>query len=784
MSDPSLPKRLAADAEAAYPNRNGEELAHRLPFPKACALVIDDHADSGRAGGCRSAVETLKDTKIPHSSENGPGDEGRTLLDLYEFVSFAITYDELRATDSCSCGTAGIVRKALVEKGDLRRFDLILLDLSLGEKRGEDPAGYQLLPILRKFFPLIPIIAYTKYRDMGHIERAFRRGASWFLSKEETHKLPAHHLELIDNPNWRREWNGVKDRIEWELPAGEQFEEYERHLIWKTVEHMPGGRIYVRPLSGGIGGARTLHCSREINGDYDLAAPVVIKIDDRFPMLLERWRYQRFIRPYLSNLAGRIDVPLHVGGGNKGAIAYTYAGTSQGRRGSHREVLPLERLLQMNLPGANQEILDAHCYEKLFDYLLDEVLGRIHSVNPEGEPSEVDFPNLVFWESPTRPGTAQKRAGERESLKGSALDAYMMRMPAEFEHPLEKPFSEPMKNGDKPPIYVYGIERGENAHIQGLVRLGDGLLHRIDLKGLLGPFYAEHRYLRPMQPLWCEGWPPKEAGGEGDGGRHFRKQWVKLWVPKQKTFRHLSLCKRRAASEKNVRFTLRDAMVTGGEKLGTPRAIMSLFTWLTKQGESPREALEAGKIGIVHGDMNLGNVMVERERGEIPKPVNSAPWLIDFARTRRDWIVQDYTQLELDLCMRLVRFEFFRDLKESVKEALKDPQNAQGWESADEFVTHFLETPWQDPPCARDEPRLQFIYRLMRQVRNGADRANIRTEEYLASRVWQCLITHKILCGKWRKKKDDTLDPELQFRCVWSLKQAFQTARVLGWRGE
>src|SRR5208282_6252339 len=104
-------------------------------------------------------------------------------------------------------------------------------------------------------------------------------------------KLPAHHLEMIDNPYWRREWIAVQNDVKW-CSSGTKFDDGTKHLIWKTVEHMPGGKIYVRMLTGG-GGAKTLHACREINGRYDLAAPVVIKIDDKFAMLLERERYQR-----------------------------------------------------------------------------------------------------------------------------------------------------------------------------------------------------------------------------------------------------------------------------------------------------------------------------------------------------------------------------------------------------------------------------------------------------------------------------------------------------------
>jgi hypothetical protein len=189
---------------------------------------------------------------------------------------------------------------------------------------------------------------------------------------------------------------------------------------------------------------------------------------------------------------------------------------------------------------------------------------------------------------------------------------------------------------------------------------------------------------------------------------------------------------------------------------------------LTNSEEVARKALEASPCGIIHGDLNLGNVMVERERGKGPVPYNSAPWLIDFARTRRGQIVYDFTQLELNLCLGLMRPDFFAC----------DAASFFDWSALDSFVSNFIKTPWQDPPCVKSDPRLEFVYYLMCQVRDAAGRAGIGDDAYITSRVWESLVAHKILCRKWQKKPNDM---DLRFRCVWSLQQAFLMARVLGW---
>ena len=317
------------------PRRLGCDLQFYISKEKALVLLIDDKA--------LQTKESLDQTIVPPDGAVFSGTR-RPLNGCFDIEPYALTLDE----------HVKVIGEAFYKSipkpphyWDFRRFDLILLDLCLGEKQSVEPGGYHLLPMLRKFFPDIPIIAFTRFSDMRYIERAFSRGATWFLPKDEAWKLPEHFLERVQNRNWRQEWLAVASHLEWDLPVGRQFDEEVLYLIWKAIEAMPGGRIYVRELSGGIGGAQTLHVAKEINGRYGHAAPVVIKIDNHFRMLMERERYQRFIHPYLSNLAGRIEQPVAAGGADRASISYSYAGTSQGLQsaGCHgREVLPLENL--------------------------------------------------------------------------------------------------------------------------------------------------------------------------------------------------------------------------------------------------------------------------------------------------------------------------------------------------------------------------------------------------------------------------------------------------------
>ena len=56
------------------------------------------------------------------------------------------------------------------------------------------------------------------------------------------------------------------------------------------------------------------------------------------------------------------------------------------------------------------------------------------------------------------------------------------------------------------------------------------------------------------------------------------------------------------------------------------------------------------------------------------------PWLIDFARTRRDRIVLDYVQMEIDLFVHLLKPSFFPSLR----------ARKPSWEHVNEFFGGFL----------------------------------------------------------------------------------------------
>ena len=740
-------QQAADEFENALPRLLGHDLRFHLPGEKGCVMLIDDRANEARAG--------LEETTAVR-----PGTDGST-----QGPKMSVFFD----IEAANLRPKGTVRDYGVQvweafPGDnssesLRRFDLLLLDLNLGEGPLADFAGYQCLPILKKFFPEVVIMAFTRYGNMSHIERAFARGATWFLSKADAWKLPECYCERLQHKQWVREWTAIRSGVDWDIGPGERVDEASRYLIWKAMEGMPGGTIRVKGLAGGIGGARTLRAVKAVNDRYNRATPVVIKIDERFRMLMERERYYRFVHPYLSNLVGRIEQPLAEGGDNRASLAYSYAGTGQGvgeRSARRSEVVTLENLLQRNLPKSHDQILGPDVYAELFEQLLGDVLPRLHVIDPRSELSELDYPNAVFEES------------------ASAVDSYLLRMPPEAIVAVDEPVSSGRKNlvnhaisslddiqaGQELLSCVYDVEHGPEPYIKAVARLQDGYFHRLDLKGLLGGFYVDHRYLRPMRPLVIR---MKEKPLQGE-----LEAWTALWWARNPNPDDKARPQSRTIEYDQTVDGCVHTFESAGLTLIHPRpalAVVGLRRWLVSR---MARVLDGGRIGIVHGDMNLGNVLVERERGSAPKPVFGTPWLIDFARTRRDRIVVDYTQFELDLGLRLLDPRFFPSLRKS----------RNNWTDVDEFFSYLLETPWTPPRVAERVKRLRLVYALVSRVRAAADKQGIDEKEYLVSRTFQLLIIHKIICGRWRR---NPADEGLQFLCVLTLKLALTSGRAAGW---
>ena len=152
--------------------------------------------------------------------------------------------------------------------------------------------------------------------------------------------------------------------------------------------------------------------------------------------------------------------------------------------------------------------------------------------------------------------------------------------------------------------------------------------------------------------------------------------------------------------------------------------------------------------------------MVERRLGEPPLPVVDEAWLIDFAWTRRDAIAIDFVQLEMDLLIRLGKPHLFYDASRKVDAGL-----------VSDFRDGFLETPWQSPHSVNNDPRREFLFRLMGQVREAADAAHIDATAYAHVRLAELLVSAKLRLKKLKSPCSDK-DVFAAALCLsWILKQ-------------
>ncbi len=309
-------------------------------------------------------------------------------------------------------------------------IDFILLDLSIKDNRNEDPTGYHFLPVLRQFFPLTPIIVFSSFSDMGHIARAFKEGASWYLRKENKEKLPRHILSIFSKPQWEREWKGMKIRIapqeddnnDTNQPSEKVQNKSDRNtatkselspiqefLIASSLKRIPGQTIQYKKPSEGASSAQTFIVQKD-------ATRAVVKIDSPNNTRSEYDRYQRFIRPYLDNNAGRIyDAPV-IANYRFAAISYTFAGSTT-------NVETFKDYICESLHDPTPTRL--HEIFRIIDDLYDNLISKLHAIkidenalskslrkSPPKETSQTeamtedstnfqhpDYPNLFYMET-------------------------------------------------------------------------------------------------------------------------------------------------------------------------------------------------------------------------------------------------------------------------------------------------------------------------------------------------------------------------------------------------
>ena len=681
---------------------SGTAIAYATPAGRIKVLLVDDDAQKQKAAmlGCDEINRSCCIEALTVASQ---GQE-------------TVVVQLLRALRDYGC--------------EHRSFDVVLLDLRLKDACGEDPSGYQLIRLVRQFMPVTPIVVFSRYDDMGHMSRAFKQGADWFIRKDEIQKLPRHIASLMAFRRWKAEWRKIQDlglcsAGDFIKSSGEKYEEFwdrfdecRRYLTYKSLEKFPGRQMAICPMSGGFSTAATFRVTKGSSCDgVFLQTPVIVKIDRLFNTMTEHERYFRFIRPYLANESGRVEsraISLDV---ENSSIVYTYAG----KNSSSGRLLTLRRLLEQDV--MNETRCCFKRYEPLLDELFDNILRRIHHVSPElecgGTSACSSYPNVIL--------------GEREAMKLGFVGNYLSRMAIARHYRVVRFFPEVMAGEHIRRVEFRSIMMDGNVmKIEGLEidDCGDGDYSKMTvvLTGDVVDHFARYRssMLMSGQTLYVE--------VEGDG----------MLVQDMELTRHLD----NALSESNSslmgggveRFmddyrSLLDKRVAQAD---FDTIVVDLYRQARDLCANDPDRFEC-PVGIIHGDLNLANIMLDRreegcERYDV--------WLIDFARSRRDIIAHDFNVLFTSIVAQMFRNDLWRDdvyvkrVKHVFVRFMTDAVFGEGASDAEINKTQ--------PAYLAEDRRLMLLFLILRRIRCAAFSAGVKSDVYAMTTALCCLYAFRI----------------------------------------
>lgn len=742
------------------PTPNGSEIVYFIPDRRLNALVLDDDiakqedrfkvAILEKVFGKFERIERI-DKGIQSGKERHPDAWGSVCLetrrDNLEFV-----IDNIKRLSR-----------------DHRGFDVVLVDLNLGDKAGQDPSGYQLINKLKIFYPSVPVVAYSRYDDMGHISRAFKIGASWFIKKDEVDKLPRHLLSIYKHRDWEGEWATINELIYKESKSFElhviekdkngfkkKFDNARKFLTYKCMEKYPGEVVYVKPMSGGFSSAVTFRAVKGKVGESEdghRQTPVIIKIDSYYNTMSEYERYFRFIRPYIANEAGRVESPEIKLDNERSAIVYTFAG----KPGSSRELVTLKECLKRDM--RNIATCDFGHYEKVFDELFDDILCGIHKVTPENEGDErfSSYPNPSFGEHGTQLG---------ESNNGFVAN-YVKRI-ALARHVNDTKF---VVGGGKILEFHMFTRDGEIEAYD----YDDGMT--VMLKGESVKHVAKFRKeILPGRPLRIAGiWDLKDDGA----ARVSQDDEILTLVAK--AFPYIKgAYKDSSEGEKNIRDAIEniEKMSKSGDDEKTrkklrditgdyggciERELLKILNELLPDGKSisfsfgsivektysqfeeylkdHNNTLEKElPVGIVHGDLNYANIMLDVDGNGSGKDV----WLIDFARTRRDVVAHDFNVIFTSTVALLFANELWA--------GNKPVPGAKNYRTKLKRIFSYLiedvifnDRSDAEPDYIADDKRFILIYKILRRIRRAALSRGMNNESYAVTTALCCLYTFRIM---------------------------------------
>lgn len=784
----------------------GLPLSYLSPTKKINVLVVDDKG--------LSTVEELKNVQA--------------FCNIFSFYPLQIKIsDALSEGDTIINYVIDKIRKE-VESG--RTYEIVLLDLSLGEDPGYDLMGYHIVYRIKQFMPQSKIMIYSKLDDMGHIVRALGQGASWYLRKYNKHKLPRHVFSMLRAMEWKKEWRTVWsnrlcdftfDNPEENRDFVRSFDGKRKYLTYKCLERYPGVMISIKPMKGGLSASATFKAVKGLIADGDpIQTPVIVKIDTAHATRLEYERYFRFIRPYIANESGRVENPEIVLDDETAAIVYTYAGKQDPYHG-------LDTMKSMFVRDIkSRSSCDYQKYEKTFDSIFNEILPQIHQVSPQVEFSPLeagcadiaardlpkvsqtnfsDYPNHVFGEF-CKLQSLEDNAKDEELFNKGFLANYLCRMPVvrkleglddkeSFREQTNKfTIVKKSNNGgrnstiDTPHYYEY--------HDKG--KLGECTITSYDLidkcsvimKGKAVDHIVRYRpYTYPCMALWVdnknnnaksgleleEGLKDKIAAAynEKNVARAVNKFAEAVYdflgenpsAGRPTSMYFQQVCCRKVVGDKFCEIFER----IGDKERSAFQSVIKMKEYVDEllKDKKLRKKLLDCPIGIVHGDLNCANIMLETRKNisKIVEFSDAVPnirdvWFIDFARTRRDFISHDFNVMFTSVLALL----FDKDVWEGKMLSCNDMTyrtSGTGWQMASlkGCVTNKeqINAVYRDfivaavtgeldavPDFIEKDKRMSFIFRILRRIRKAALRAGISEECYLLTTALACTVASRI----------------------------------------
>ena len=182
--------------------------------------------------------------------------------------------------------------------------------------------------------------------------------------------------------------------------------------------------------------------------------------------------------------------------------------------------------------------------------------------------------------------------------------------------------------------------------------------------------------------------------------------------------------------------------------------------------EKCRMLLMQVPVGIVHGDLNYANIMLESRKCVMSREGDSRTeqkfndvWFIDFARTRRDFIMHDYgVAFTATLALLFDKDVWVKSISVAHRVAvqmssierkvlLKEEMSYQNLTNlvfrdfVEEAVFGRLDAV---PDCIEEDRRYSFVFQMLRRIRRAALKEGVSHEAYALSVALACMVASRI----------------------------------------